>query len=100
MFLRRVFGSTLFAAAKSEAGAGAEAAATLSAARNPLEQFFEAERNADDEKPFYGKFVNCLNSPFSISFLSLPRMNPHRDRYDSIPYIMGLSASLQILRLV
>ncbi|CAA0823175.1 ribosomal protein L29 family protein [Striga hermonthica] len=55
MFLTRVFGRTLFAAAKSEASAAA-AAATSTARHNPLEQFFEADRNPEDEKPVvYGR---------------------------------------------
>ncbi|KAI3464053.1 hypothetical protein Pfo_020716 [Paulownia fortunei] len=55
MFLRRVFGRTLFAAAKSEASAAA-AAASSTARHNPLEEFFEADRNPDDEKPVvYGR---------------------------------------------
>ncbi|CAA0826652.1 ribosomal protein L29 family protein [Striga hermonthica] len=57
MFLTRVFGRTLFAAAKSEASAAAAAATSTSTARhNPLEQFFEADRNPEDEKPVvYGR---------------------------------------------
>ncbi|KAG8388617.1 hypothetical protein BUALT_Bualt02G0144100 [Buddleja alternifolia] len=55
MFLTRVFGRTLFAAAKSEASAAA-AAASSTARHNPLEEFFEADRNPDDEKPVvYGR---------------------------------------------
>lgn len=54
MFLRRVFGRTLFAAAKSEASAAGAAASMVR--HNPLEEFFEADRNQDDEKPLvYGK---------------------------------------------
>lgn len=53
MFLRRVFGRALFSAtAKSEASA----AAYSTAARNPLEEFFEADRKPDDDKPVvYGR---------------------------------------------
>ncbi|KAG6422197.1 hypothetical protein SASPL_118761 [Salvia splendens] len=56
MFLTRVFGRALFgAAAKSEATASA-AAAYSTGARNPLEEFFEADRKPDDEKPVvYGR---------------------------------------------
>ncbi|KAK6153325.1 hypothetical protein DH2020_012964 [Rehmannia glutinosa] len=55
MFLTRVFGRTLFAAAKSEASAAA-AAASSTARHNPLEEFFEADRNPEDEKPVvYGR---------------------------------------------
>ncbi|KAG8378971.1 hypothetical protein BUALT_Bualt07G0039900 [Buddleja alternifolia] len=56
MFLTRVFGRTLFAAAKSEASAAAAAAASSTIRHNPLEEFFEADRNPDDEKPVvYGR---------------------------------------------
>ncbi|XP_051123263.1 uncharacterized protein LOC127246097 [Andrographis paniculata] len=59
MFLRRVFGRTLFAAAKSEASAapaGAAAAASSTAPRNPLEEFFEADRNPENKKRvIYGR---------------------------------------------
>ncbi|PIM97143.1 Mitochondrial/chloroplast ribosomal protein L4/L29 [Handroanthus impetiginosus] len=56
MFLRRVFGRTLFAAAKSEASATAAAASNTAQRHNPLEEFFEADRNPDDEKPVvYGR---------------------------------------------
>ncbi|KAK8521415.1 hypothetical protein V6N13_077519 [Hibiscus sabdariffa] len=51
MFLSRFIGRTaLLAAAKSESSAAADAAAS-----NPLEQFFEADRNPDDQKPVYGR---------------------------------------------
>ncbi|XVF09237.1 hypothetical protein REPUB_Repub07fG0074900 [Reevesia pubescens] len=58
MFLSRFFGRTaLLAAAKSESSASATAAASAAASANPnpLEQFFEADRNPDDEKPVYGR---------------------------------------------
>ncbi|KAL6579893.1 hypothetical protein OROMI_007917 [Orobanche minor] len=55
MFLTRVFGRTLFAAAKSEASATAAAGSSM-VRHNPLEEFFEADRNAEDEKPIvYGR---------------------------------------------
>ncbi|KAL2530209.1 ribosomal protein L29 family protein [Forsythia ovata] len=55
MFLTRVFGRTLFAAARSEASAAGAAASTI-AKRNPLEEFFEADRSPDDDKPVvYGR---------------------------------------------
>ncbi|XP_047960817.1 39S ribosomal protein L47, mitochondrial-like [Salvia hispanica] len=56
MFLTRVFGKALFgAAAKSEASVAA-AAAFSTAARNPLEEFFEADRKPDDDTPVvYGR---------------------------------------------
>ncbi|XP_042518774.1 39S ribosomal protein L47, mitochondrial-like [Macadamia integrifolia] len=65
MFTARFLGRTLLAAAKSEASAAGGAvkleasAAASSSARtsyNPLEEFFEADRNQDDEKPVvYGR---------------------------------------------
>lgn len=55
MFLRRVFGRTLFAAAKSESSA-AGAATAFRGQHNPLEEFFEVDRNVEDETPVvYGK---------------------------------------------
>lgn len=66
MFLSRIFGRTLFAAAKSETSTATAAAA--SAARNPLEEFFEADRSVEDDKPVvYG---TCIS--FSFSVCSLP----------------------------
>ncbi|XP_030957004.1 39S ribosomal protein L47, mitochondrial-like [Quercus lobata] len=54
MLVSRILGRTLFAAAKSEAYS-ATAAAT-SVARNPLQEFFEADRSIDDDKPVvYGR---------------------------------------------
>ncbi|CAL5345412.1 unnamed protein product [Camellia sinensis] len=57
MFISRVFGRTLFAAAKSEASAAAAAAAsTARTSYNPLEEFFEVDRSAEDDKPVvYGR---------------------------------------------
>ncbi|XP_039016739.1 39S ribosomal protein L47, mitochondrial-like isoform X1 [Hibiscus syriacus] len=58
MFLSRFVGRTaLLAAAKSESSAAA-------AAFNPLEQFFEADRNLDDQK-------TCLRSKLKASELRL-----------------------------
>ena len=63
MFLSRYLGRALLSAAKSETSAAtatAAATATFTArrARNPLEEFFEAERNVEDEKPVvYGTFL-------------------------------------------
>ncbi|KAL8529840.1 hypothetical protein ACS0TY_007047 [Phlomoides rotata] len=55
MFLTRIFGRTLFAAAKSESSA-APVATAFRGQRNPLEEFFEVERNQDDETPVvYGR---------------------------------------------
>ncbi|KAK4568498.1 hypothetical protein RGQ29_004061 [Quercus rubra] len=54
MLLSRIFGRTLFAAAKSETSNATAAAASV--ARNPLQEFFEADRNIDDDKPVvYGR---------------------------------------------
>lgn len=63
MFLSRIFGRTLFAAAKSETSAAT--AAAVSAARNPLEEFFEADRSADDDK----QVVYCAVLSFSLILL-------------------------------
>ena len=49
MFLSRYFGRTLLAAAKSETPAAAAAAARTE--YNPLAEFFEADRSAEDDKP-------------------------------------------------
>ncbi|XP_060170362.1 uncharacterized protein LOC132601279 [Lycium barbarum] len=47
----RLFGRTLLAAAKSESSTAATTKVT-----NPLEQFFELDRTADDDKPVvYGR---------------------------------------------
>lgn len=55
MFLRRICGRILSAAVTSE-HSSASAAASVSV-RNPLEQFFEVDRAADDEKRVvYGAF--------------------------------------------
>ncbi|XP_071705435.1 uncharacterized protein [Rutidosis leptorrhynchoides] len=53
MFLTRVFGRRLFATtARSETSA----ASTVRTAHNPLEEFFEVDRNQEDEKPVvYGR---------------------------------------------
>ncbi|KAK6133848.1 hypothetical protein DH2020_032398 [Rehmannia glutinosa] len=54
MFFTRVFRRTLFAASKSEASAASSSSST--ARHNPLEEFFEADRNPEDEKPVvYGR---------------------------------------------
>ena len=49
MLVSRIFGRTLFAAAKSETYSAT--AAVTSVARNPLQEFFEADRSIDDDKP-------------------------------------------------
>ncbi|KAJ8753581.1 hypothetical protein K2173_022822 [Erythroxylum novogranatense] len=57
MFVRRVIGRTLSSAAKSEtsAASAATAAGTTRSGKNPLEEFFEADRKQDDNKPVYGR---------------------------------------------
>ncbi|KAA3459654.1 39S ribosomal protein L47, mitochondrial [Gossypium australe] len=57
MFLSRFVGRTaLLAAAKSESSAATAAASAAAPTNlNPLEQFFEADRNPEDEKPVYGR---------------------------------------------
>ncbi|GAB4845623.1 hypothetical protein Ancab_039024 [Ancistrocladus abbreviatus] len=57
MFLTRVLGRTLLAAAQTETSAASVAAAsTSSTIYNPLEQFFEVDRKPDDDKPVvYGR---------------------------------------------
>ncbi|XP_022135437.1 39S ribosomal protein L47, mitochondrial [Momordica charantia] len=56
MFLTRVFGRTLLAAARSETSSAAAAASTVRTGYNPLEEFFEADRSPDDDKPVvYGR---------------------------------------------
>lgn len=74
MILRRVFGRTLLAAAKSEASAsGAAAASTVRTAHNPLEEFFEADRNPEEEKPvIYGVYFESL--VFKILFVFYTRL--------------------------
>ncbi|XP_057865807.1 uncharacterized protein LOC131073395 isoform X1 [Cryptomeria japonica] len=53
MFLSRIFRRPLLAAVNSEAAAATTSTIT---ARNPLEEFFEADRSLDDEKPnVYGR---------------------------------------------
>lgn len=50
MFLRSVCGRILSAAAKSEHRYASSSAAASTSVHNPLEQFFEVDRSADDEK--------------------------------------------------
>ncbi|KZV15170.1 hypothetical protein F511_30216 [Dorcoceras hygrometricum] len=50
MFLTRIFWRSLYAAAETEASATA-AAASSKVPDNPLEEFFEADRNPEDDKP-------------------------------------------------
>ncbi|KAG5536828.1 hypothetical protein RHGRI_024307 [Rhododendron griersonianum] len=49
MLLSRVFARTLFTAAKPQTSAAA--ASTARSGYNPLEEFFEADRSPDDDKP-------------------------------------------------
>lgn len=56
MFMTRFIGRTLLAAAKSETHAASAAAATATSGHNPLEEFFEADRSQDEDKPIvYGR---------------------------------------------
>ncbi|KAG6587484.1 39S ribosomal protein L47, mitochondrial, partial [Cucurbita argyrosperma subsp. sororia] len=57
MFLTRIFGRTFLAAARSETSAATAAAgSTARTGYNPLEEFFEAHRSPDDDKPVvYGR---------------------------------------------
>ncbi|KAG9457873.1 hypothetical protein H6P81_002381 [Aristolochia fimbriata] len=56
MFLSRVFGRALSSAAKSEASTAAAANGSVKTIYNPLEQFFEVDRNAEDDTPVvYGR---------------------------------------------
>ena len=76
MFLSRVFGRALFAAARSETSASAAAAATAAReGHNPLQEFFEVDRSPEDDKPVvYGMefflllLIGCLSVPFKIVF--------------------------------
>lgn len=54
MFMTRFFGRTGFAAVRAEssaAAAGSASASTSRTGRNPLEEFFEADRDPDEDKP-------------------------------------------------
>ncbi|PON61074.1 Ribosomal protein [Parasponia andersonii] len=56
MFLSRFFGRTLFAAKSETSAAAAAAASSLRTEYNPLAEFFEADRSAEDDKPVvYGR---------------------------------------------
>ncbi|XP_022968794.1 39S ribosomal protein L47, mitochondrial-like [Cucurbita maxima] len=57
MLLTRIFGRTFLAAARSETSAATAAAgSTARTGYNPLEEFFEAHRSPDDDKPVvYGR---------------------------------------------
>ncbi|KAH6758354.1 ribosomal protein L29 family protein [Perilla frutescens var. frutescens] len=56
MFLTRVFGRAFFAAAAKSEASVAAAASYSTGPRNPLEEFFEADRKPDDETPVvYGR---------------------------------------------
>ena len=74
MFVRRVFGRMLLAAAKSEPSA--TGAANARAAYNPLEEFFEADRSQDEDKPVvYGTrvflFIDFGLSQFCLNGMCL-----------------------------
>lgn len=53
----RALGRTLFAAARTETSASAASSSSaIRAVRNPLEEFFEADRSGEDDKPVvYGR---------------------------------------------
>ncbi|XP_030531361.1 39S ribosomal protein L47, mitochondrial isoform X2 [Rhodamnia argentea] len=59
MFMSRFFGRAFFAAARTESSAGTAAAysaATSGTGHNPLEAFFEADRNPENDTPvIYGR---------------------------------------------
>lgn len=70
MFLTRVFGRTLFAAARSDASAAGAAAASTTARHNPLEEFFDADRSPDDDKAVvYGELFFPINFLIRAYFL-------------------------------
>lgn len=57
--MTRFFGRTVFAAVRAESSAaavGSASASTSRTGRNPLEEFFEADRDPDEDKPVvYGR---------------------------------------------
>ncbi|KAG7023146.1 39S ribosomal protein L47, mitochondrial [Cucurbita argyrosperma subsp. argyrosperma] len=56
MFLTRVIGRRFLAAARSETSSATAAASTTTMGYNPLEEFFEADRSPNDDKPVvYGR---------------------------------------------
>ncbi|KAE9453789.1 hypothetical protein C3L33_14333, partial [Rhododendron williamsianum] len=71
MFISRYFGRTFLAAAKSETSAAAAAAtSTARTGYNPLEEFFEVDRSAEDDKPVvYGRKFS-FSSIFCLSNLT------------------------------
>nr|GMC72208.1 39S ribosomal protein L47, mitochondrial-like [Ipomoea batatas] len=74
MLAARLFGRALLAAAKSESSGAAAASGTAvrEAFQNPLEQFFEADRSVDDEKPVvYGKVGNLFLFGLDTGFIVL-----------------------------
>lgn len=69
LMVSRYFRRTLFSAAKSETSAAAASARTTG--HNPLEEFFEADRSQDEEKPVvYGTYHN-----FRCFWRSITHMN-------------------------
>lgn len=71
MFTTRFFGRTLFAAVKSETSAAAAAATGY--ARNPLEEFFEADRSQDQDKPV-GYGTTLFFFVLVLLFLFFPKL--------------------------
>ena len=67
MYLRKICGRILSAAVKSDHGGPSAAAST--SVRNPLEQFFEVDRTADDDKRLvYGTFI-LSTLPFRFNYV-------------------------------
>ena len=63
MFLTRVIGRRFLAAARSETSSATAAASTTTMGYNPLEEFFEADRSPNDDKPVvYGIFIYRLQT--------------------------------------
>lgn len=61
MFLSRAFGRTLFAAARSKHYSTTAAAAGGREVHNPLQEFFEADRSTENDKPVvYGMHYASL----------------------------------------
>ncbi|KVI06323.1 Ribosomal protein L47, mitochondrial [Cynara cardunculus var. scolymus] len=75
MFLTRVFGRTLLAAAKTEtSAAGAAAAYTVRTGHNPLEELFEADRNPEEEKHvIYDSSIQTIHSVLKALIQSISK---------------------------
>lgn len=73
LMVSRYFRRTLFSAAKSETSAAAASARTTG--HNPLEEFFEADRSQDEEKPVvYGTYRSfplflAVHYPYEFVYL-------------------------------